>query len=464
MGTLSLSVINFCLIIAAFLFTYESFKEQEPRAPIIGLAVIIFHLILGILIPVFPVAQMFVWIYYAILILLSAFLLIPSSNSVPAKSGTKAIIAGDVVRFDERDQVFARNETIRPDRKEYELYYKMRPEYKARDDQRRTKGGDLGNPGSIDQGHPANVNMLFSCFGIGRLLESYAVNIPDNPKEQVKMEPARATEVVKGFARQLGADLVGICKINKNWIYSHRGEIHGENWDEWGTKIQADLPYAVIIATEMKKDMIAGAPHTPSTVESTINYAKGAHITTALAHWFSNMGYHASAQHEGHYDALMVPLAVDAGLGQLGRQGYLIADKFGSGVRLFAVLTDMALVSDKPIDLGVEEFCNACLKCAEACPSKSIPLGEKVEFNGISKWKLNAETCHDYWGKVGTDCCVCMAICPYTRPDKSIHKAAKWFLKRSKLARSILPHLDNFVYGRKWKSRRVPKWVDYRLK
>jgi len=198
------------------------------------------------------------------------------------------------------------------------------------------------------------------------------------------------------------------------WIESHRGEIARDNWEEWGTEITADMPYAVIIATEMDSDLVIGAPHTPAVVESARNYARGAHITTILARWFTHLGYRAAAQHEGHYDAMMIPMAVDAGLGQLGRQGYLIADRFGCRVRLFAVLTEMPLVPDKPVDLGVEEFCKACLKCAESCPSKSIPPGKKMSVNGTSRWKLIDETCHDYWGKVGTDCCIFMAVCPYS--------------------------------------------------
>lgn len=463
MYPLILSAFNLCLIGIFALFTYESVKEQEPRAPKFGIGAVVLHLILVLLIWLFPLSHQAIAVYYGLLILAGLILLIPISSRGLAFSGTNRLIAGDVARFDERNHVFARNETLKPGRKEYELYYKTHPELKERDDLRRTRGGDLGIPGSIDKGHPTNVSMLFSAFDIGRFMGACAANVPVETGGQVRIDPKRATEIVKGFAKHLGGDLVGICKTDPKWVYSHRGEIHSANWEDWGTEINADLPYAVVIATEMKNEMINGAPHTPSVVESARNYAKGAHITTIMASWFSNLGYHATAQHEGHYDALMVPLAVDAGLGQLGRQGYLIADQFGCGVRLFAVLTDMPLVPDKPVDLGVEEFCKACLKCGEACPSKSISLGEKTITNGISRWQLNAETCHDYWGKIGTDCCVCMAICPYTRPNRSIHKIAKWLLKRSKLARLILPHLDNHIYGRKWKPRKVPHWIDYRL-
>jgi hypothetical protein len=34
------------------------------------------------------------------------------------------------------------------------------------------------------------------------------------------------------------------------------------------------------------------------------------------------------------------------------------------------------------------------------------------EVNGSLRWKLDETTCFDYWGKVGTDCNVCMRVCP----------------------------------------------------
>jgi reductive dehalogenase len=177
------------------------------------------------------------------------------------------------------------------------------------------------------------------------------------------------------------------------------------------------------------------------------------------------MGYKAITQHSRRYDLLMVQLAIDAGLGELGRLGYLIAKKYGPRVRLFAVQTDMPLIPDKRVDLGAEKFCGFCLKCAESCPSRSIPLErEKTVDRCIKFWKLNEETCFEYWGKVGTDCCVCMAICPYSRPNRSIHKLVKWILCRSLLARIVFPYIDNIIYGRRWKPRKPLDWMEYPIR
>jgi reductive dehalogenase len=173
------------------------------------------------------------------------------------------------------------------------------------------------------------------------------------------------------------------------------------------------------------------------------------------------MGYRAEAEHSRHYTTLMVPLAVQAGLGEYGRLGYLITERFGPRVRLFMVTTDLPMAEDRPVDLGADAFCRVCKKCAESCPSKSLPLEDKEIVRGVEKWRMDAESCYRYWARVGTDCSVCMAVCPFARPDTLVHRLVRRLVKRSNLARKWLPHVDNFLYGRRWKPRRAPEWIDY---
>jgi hypothetical protein len=256
MAVALLSSINFILLLLFADFAYESYREQEPRAPKFGYAGFVLHVVLAAGILFIPSIHPYVAIYVGILFIAAIVMLLPFQAKSTSQQGTESLVVGAVNRFDERDQVFARNETLHPDREEYHLYYEAHPDLKGRDDQRRALGGDLGEPGSIDQGHPANVSMLFSAFEMGRILEPNAVNVPEQTGDSVPMDPAQATAIVKGFARQLGADLVGICKVDPRWIYSHRGEIHMDNWQDWGQEIPTDLPYAVVIATEMDHKMV----------------------------------------------------------------------------------------------------------------------------------------------------------------------------------------------------------------
>ena len=461
MLTVVLSGLNLVLLLSAVLFTYESLREKEPRAPKFGIAGILFHLGLAVLILAVPPSRPVLTVFFGGLVLVFLLFLIPGKSNPRAREGAEGHVVGPVARFDERDIVFARNRSLPPGSAMYQQYYEQHPDKEAFDARRRERGGPIGRPGSIDNGHPANVSMILASFALPGFLAAQAQVTPDPAKPPESLNPNEASEIVKGFARHLGAALVGICRVNPLWVYSHRGEIFHGNWEDWGKDIGEPLPYAVVIATEMDLENVGAGPHTPALVESSANYALGAYITTILGQWFGGLGYRAVAHHNRHYDLLLVPLAVEAGLGELGRHGYLVADRLGPRVRLFAVTTDMPLQPDRPIDRGIEAFCRICKKCATACPSRSIPLEGMTVQNGLERWKLNEETCFEYWGKVGTDCSVCMGICPFSRPNRSVHRIVKWLLPRSILAQKLLPHLDNWVYGQKWKPRAVAPWVKY---
>jgi reductive dehalogenase len=326
----------------------------------------------------------------------------------------------------------------------------------------------LGHLGSIDRPHEEpNAAATLASLSIPFHLSRSEIFKPNpNPYfggKKILIPPEEASLRVKEYARNLGADLVGITEINPNWLYSHRGEIFHEKWDDWGKEIKLEEKYAIVFATEMSFRMVQTAPHSPTTIESMKNYAKGAYLGIQLAAFISNLGYLATANHLRHYDALMVPLAVDAGLGELGRLGYLITKEFGPRIRLGAVTTDLPLIADKPVDIGVNDFCRICKKCAVCCPSGSIPLGEQKGVNGTLRWKLNAETCFEYWGKVGTDCNVCMHVCPWSHARSLPHRLIVAFVSRNPVSRRIFALMDDIFYGRKPKPKAPPKWAGYNV-
>jgi len=460
---LLIALVAICLTIlgGSVVFTCLSLREQEPRAPKIGAVGIAVQSALTLAVIFFPGIRIPLAVVCGLGLVTLAVLLIPRNPRSKALQGAAGYVEGKFQKMDERDIVFARNRSVRPDSEQYRVYYQeLHPELKEGDEKRRALGGPLGKPGSIDGWRP-NSSMLFANFQLPYLLGPHAEAGPLPGHPPADLDPGKATAIVKGLARHLGAVAVGVCKVDPRWGYSHRGEIFYGNWEDWGRAITDPLPYAVVFATEMDHELVGAGPHTPAVVESTANYALGAYVSTILAQWFSAMGYRGEAEHNRHYNHLLVPLAIDAGLGELGRFGYLISDQVGARCRLFACLTDMPLAPDEPVDLGAEAFCERCMKCAESCPSRSIPTGEKTLDRGLLRWKMNAETCFAYWGKIGTDCSVCMGVCPFSRPNHSIHKLMRWLLRRFPLVATYAPYVDNFLYGKRWKPRRVPPWVDY---
>ncbi len=382
-----------------------------------------------------------------------------------ALAGTKDAIVGEVERWDEREIVFARNRTLRPGSREYELFYREHPELEERDAARRKLGGPMGIPGRLDGPHgDANVAAAMASVIVSiKLSDAKTVKPDPNFKSgKIELTPARATEKIKGFAENLGADLVGVTRINPAWVYSYKGEIFQDNWDDWGREIEPAHEYAVVFALEMDAEMVSAAPHSPTAIESMRVYARGAAISVQLATFIANLGYSAAANHFRHYEALLVPLAVDAGLGEIGRHGYLISKKFGPRIRLGAVTTDLVLAPDAPVDIGVEDFCRICKKCAACCPSRSIPSEGRTVVNGSRRWMLDAESCFTYWGKVGSDCNVCMRVCPWSHADTFPHRFVKQLITRNRIARRLFYHMDDLFYGRRPKAGPGPRWSSYK--
>ena len=461
------------LALVTFAFVISSVWEGEKRAIFIG--GVAFCILLGGEVGLFALKTvgffqsmlglvvLLVGLVISVAVLL---LLIRTGQNPRALQGTKGYIVGEVEGFDEREQVFARNRVLPPGSEQYRAFYSEHPQWEERDAKRRERGGPLGTPGKIDKPHEGpNVAALFASFSIPSYLgSSHIVQPKAQPyfhEERISQSPEEATSRVKGFALHLGADLVGIAEINPLWVYSRRGEIFWDNWDDWGTEIEVSHPYAIVFAMEMSRDMVWTAPHTASVVESSLVYAKGAFIATELASFIANLGYSATANHLRRYDVLLVPMAVDAGLGEVGRLGFLMTREFGPRVRLGCVTTDLPLIPDRPVDIGVEDFCRVCKKCAHCCPSKSISLDAPQEVNGTLRWKLNAETCFDYWGRIGTDCCLCMRVCPWSHPRTQPHRLITELVVRNRIARRIFPPMDDLFYGKKPKSAPPPKWATY---
>jgi reductive dehalogenase len=460
------------LVLFTLSFVISSIQERERRAALIG-GVIFLVLLAGVIglfalrtVDFFESTPGLLILVVGLVISFAVLLLFIRIGRNPrAQQGAKGYVVGEVHRFDEREQVFSRG-FLPPDSEQYQAFYREHPQWEEVDDRRRKMGIPMGFPGAIDKPHEGpNVAALFASLSMPHHLGNpHAVQPEASPffgGNRMPLSPEEATERVKGLALHLGADLVGIAEINPLWVYSTRGHIKDDNWERWGGEIELSHPYAITFAIEMSRDMVWTAPHTPSVVESGLAYSKVAFVATELASFVANLGYSATANHFQHYDVLLVPMAADAGLGEVGRLGLLMTKEFGPRVRLGCVTTDLPLIPDRPVDIGVEDFCRVCKKCAHCCPSRSIPFDGPQEINGALKWKLNAETCFEYWARIGTDCCLCMRVCPWSHPRTPPHRLITELVARNQVARPIFSSMDDLFYGKRPKPASPPKWARY---
>jgi epoxyqueuosine reductase QueG len=119
----------------------------------------------------------------------------------------------------------------------------------------------------------------------------------------------------------------------------------------------------------------------------------------------------------------------------------------------------MPLACDAPVDIGMQDFCSKCRKCATNCPSGAISEGDKVEVRGVRKWQINPEACLLYWGKTGYTCSICQAVCPWTKPDNIFHRSVAATAANVPWIRRALVLGDDIVYGARFRPARLPEWL-----
>lgn len=454
MIALGLTILDFGMILVTLYMAYESSHEREQQAVAVSLIGTLFHFGLMYVILFQPNYHVIPIAYFGAMGFAGLLFLIPRRPNAAALNGIRGYVIGNAPQPDERDTITNRYRLVEGTEK-YDEYYSRHPEREEIDGKHRKLNRIDGN---IDDGYPPNLSMIDATFSIPRHMKHIAFAEPT--KDPYDISPEKATLIAKNFAKHLGANIVGVCRVDPLCVYTNQRTGWKKTWTVDG-KEQGYPPYAIVMTTEMSHTHVHAGPHTPTAAETGFQYANGSYISSIMAHWISGLGYTGVAEHTGHYDVVLPPLAVQAGLGEIGRNGYLITPNLGSRVRLSVVLTDLPLVVDDPIDIGAEEFCENCMKCAYTCPSNSIPTTEKTEYHGTMRWKLESESYSAYWNQVGTDCAICMGICPFSRPDTPLHTVIRWFVKHSWLAPKVFPMIDDVLYGKDWKVKPVPEWLDW---
>ena len=296
---------------------------------------------------------------------------------------------------------------------------------------------------------------------------------PDQSKiaERDRMQPGEKWKVTDSYEMSafmkkaavfLGASDVGICKVDSRWVYSHR--FHPYKKEHTPIEgIAEEFEHAIVMLHEMNYQLIRTSPTYGEFAASGKGYSEMAYVASSVSHFIRDLGYRAVPC--GNDTALSIPMAVDAGLGQLGRNGLLISPRFGPRVRISKVFTDLPLVPDKPMDIGAREMCEVCGKCAESCPGQAISKGEPTyegptisNNHGLYKWYINPERCFQFWSKNKGSCGNCIRVCVFNKPDTRFHRFVRWHVKK-------LPQFDRFYlwaddlcgYGKQVKPENVWK-------
>ncbi len=249
-----------------------------------------------------------------------------------------------------------------------------------------------------------------------------AQNPPAKEKAPIPDDPRAITRHIKSFGYFLGADAVGVCEIPEYAVFLD---------DPKGQPFENPYKYAIVL---LKRKSVATT--LASTGRDRIFDACSHQAYQLLAIWTQTMtkyirrlGHDALASNNSNYVTVMTSLVIAAGLGESCRMGFALNPFFGSNFKSAAVLTNMPLVPDKPIDFGLKSYCDRCYICADVCPAGAISKdNEQVLYNGYLKYKIDYEK-HillSYVDPYTTSCGRCTDMCPWNRPESAPEYFRDW--------------------------------------
>ncbi|MCL6285484.1 reductive dehalogenase [Ruegeria sp. 2012CJ41-6] len=254
-------------------------------------------------------------------------------------------------------------------------------------------------------------------------------------------DAARNAANLKAATYFLGADAVGLSRC-PDWVwYSH---------DATGEEIVPPHDQAISMIIDQGYETMEGSSGDDwiAVSQSMRAYLRFSLLGGVIAQQIRNLGYRARAHTVMDGEVLQPPLLLLSGLGEVSRIGEVILNPYlGPRLKSGAVTTDMPMSHDKPIDFGLQKFCESCNKCARECPSGAITAGPKRMFNGYEIWKSDSQKCATYRITTpgGAMCGRCMKTCPWNLEGIFSERPFRWAAMNIPAAAPALAKLDDAV-------------------
>ena len=169
-------------------------------------------------------------------------------------------------------------------------------------------------------------------------------------RESAELEPTGettgedVTEVIKDRARKLGFLEVGYTAYDPRYEYKHKRGV-------------TDLPTAICLVSEQDFESTQTIPSVDAEIVHHSIYRTATAAALKLGDFIRSLGYRAHIIPDNDTSGPVIPMFVQAGLGQLGACGYLLTTHEGSRNRLMIITTDAEVTHDEPIDYGIHAFC-----------------------------------------------------------------------------------------------------------
>ncbi|RMD49160.1 MAG: 4Fe-4S dicluster domain-containing protein, partial [Alphaproteobacteria bacterium] len=244
---------------------------------------------------------------------------------------------------------------------------------------------------------------------------------------------------IKAALYWLGADAVGLSECPDWAYYSH---------DARGDPITPYHRNAISVIVDQGWETMEGASGDDwiSVAQSMRAYLRFSLIGGVLAEHLRRLGHGARVHSVMDDEVLNPPLLLLSGLGEVSRIGEVILNPLlGPRLKSGVVTTNMPMSHDRPIDFGLQRFCEGCNKCARECPSGAITAGPKLMFNGYEIWKSDSQKCTLYrvTQAGGAMCGRCMKTCPWNLEGIFAEAPFRWLAMRFPQSAPLLQWLDD---------------------
>ena len=222
------------------------------------------------------------------------------------------------------------------------------------------------------------------------------------------------TRELEGFARQNGADLMGVANLEPaREFISRQGNFP---LDRFPRAVSLGMPLNDLIVErhsplEARRDSLYWF-HVYEVVTQALDI-----LAYRVSRWLSNQGFatfplpgstpYNFQKLEGILSHKLT--AHLAGLGWIGKSCLLLTDRFGPRVRFVTVLTDAPLQAGSPIDRP----CGKCHVCVDACPVKAF-TGTEFRVEDPRQVRFDAFKCSEY--RKEHPCGLCVSTCPQGNP------------------------------------------------
>jgi epoxyqueuosine reductase len=289
------------------------------------------------------------------------------------------------------------------------------------------------------------------------------------------------SRMVRAYLRLHGASQVGFVRLEpdttEKLIYSYDFGNLQQRFQQGPKLVFADVDqpsetdavriiprkarWVIVYTIRMADELMRFAPTQLGETTTYVAYNLKTLIQGQLQNFLRGLGYMGLGE-ATQYNALgsAVGLGVMAGLGEQCRLMHLMTPEYGTRQRVFKLITDLPLISGKPIDFGVMHFCRVCKKCADFCPVKAIPNDTEPNWEvrgayqnpGVRIWRRNDPVCNAYMRQAGypEGCAICFAVCPLSKGNRQafVHDFMRTTISKTPVLDRFFRNMDDFLgYG-----------------